>query len=63
MDANTLAKHIVDQAIGEKPVKKPNPRASLRGTARAKALTPERLSEIGKAGAAARWPVKIETGE
>jgi hypothetical protein len=63
MDANTLAKHIVDQAIGDKPTKKKNPRASIRGTARVEALTPERLSEIGKAGAAVRWPVKIKTGE
>lgn len=55
MDINTLAKSIVDQAIGEKPSKKQNPRASKRGTARAEALTPERRKAIAKKAAAARW--------
>jgi hypothetical protein len=55
MDANTLAKSIVDQAVGEKPIKKKNPRASVRGKARAEALTPERRKAIAEAGSAARW--------
>jgi hypothetical protein len=56
MDANTLAKHIVDQAIGDKPMKKKNPRASKRGTARADALTPEKRTAIAKIAARSRWP-------
>ena len=56
MDANTLAKSIVDQAIGDKPIKKPNPRRSEGARARAKALGAEKLSEIGKTAAAKRWP-------
>ena len=55
MDANILAKHIVDQATGEKPLKKPNPRASARGTARAKALAPEQRKAIAKKAAQTRW--------
>jgi hypothetical protein len=55
MDANTLAFSIVQQSIGEKPIKKPNPRTSKRGEARAKALTPERRSEIASKAAAKRW--------
>lgn len=55
MDANTLAKSIVDQAIGEKPIKKPNPRASIRGTARAEALAPTERKAIARKAAAARW--------
>lgn len=55
MDANTLAKSIVDQAIGDKPTKKKSPRASVRGTARAEALLPEQRSAIAKKAANARW--------
>jgi hypothetical protein len=55
MDANTLAKHIVDQAIGEKPIKKKKASLSQRGNKRAAALTPERRSEIAAKGAAKRW--------
>ena len=55
MDINTLAKSIVDQATGDKPVKKPNPRKQMRGKARAEALTPERRSQIAKKAAQARW--------
>jgi hypothetical protein len=63
MDINSLAKHIVDQAIGEKPTKKRSATAPARGFARKKALTPERRSEIAKSAAKARWERKIETGE
>jgi hypothetical protein len=56
MDANTLAKHIVDQAIGDRAIKKPNPRAAKRGTARAEALLPEERKAIAKIAANARWP-------
>jgi len=55
MDANTLAKHIVDQAIGDKPHKKPNPRTAKRGEARAEALTPARRKQIAKKAAEKRW--------
>ena len=55
MDINTLAKSIADQATGEKPIKKPNPRASKRGTARAKALTSEQRKVIAQKAAAERW--------
>ena len=53
--ANTLAKSIADQAIGDKPMKKPNPMASKRGDAGASALTPEQKSKIARTGAEARW--------
>jgi len=55
MDINTLAKSIVDQATGEKPVRKPDPRASARGMARAAVLTPEKRTSIAKAAAQVRW--------
>ncbi len=55
MDANTLAKSIVDQAIGDKPAKKKNPRASARGTARAKALSSAERKAIAQKASAARW--------
>lgn len=55
MDINSLAKHIVDQAIGEKPAKKRNPRAANRGIARAAALTKEQRTDIAKRAASQRW--------
>ena len=55
MDANTLAKHIVDQAIGDKPVKRPNAKAIARGLARKEALTPERRKQIARKAADKRW--------
>lgn len=55
MDINTLAFKIVQQSIGEEPIKKPNPRASKRGTARAKSLSAEKRTSIAKKAAAARW--------
>ncbi len=58
MDANTLAKSIVDQAIGDKPIKKKDAKATERGFARAKVLTPEKRSEIASKGAAKRWSTK-----
>jgi hypothetical protein len=63
MDANTLAKSIVDQAIGDKPTKKPNPLASKRGEARASILTTERKVEIAKMGAETRWRITGTSGE
>ena len=58
MDVNKLAYKIVQQSIGEEPSKKPNPRASKRGLARKKALTPEQRSDIAKKGADKRWEKK-----
>jgi hypothetical protein len=55
MDVNTLAYKIVQQSISEEPFRKPNPRASKRGTARAKALTQEQRTAIAQKAAAARW--------
>jgi hypothetical protein len=57
MDINTLAKSIVDQATGEKPIKKPRPALASRGVKRAEALSPERRKEIAKKAAAIRWSV------
>lgn len=66
-DANQLAKSIVDLTIGEAEEPRPNEgkdpaavalgrKGGLKGgKARAKKLTKEQLSEIGKAGAKARW--------
>ena len=70
-DPNELARRIVDEATGsvdpeeEAPEEKPtkNPAAvelgrlgGLKGgKARAKKLTPEQLSEIGRKGADVRW--------
>jgi hypothetical protein len=55
MDINTLAKSIVDQATGEKPIKKKQPATANRGHARAAALTPEKRKAIAAKGASARW--------
>jgi hypothetical protein len=66
MDANTLAKSIVDQATGEKPIQGPKPKDAemaakgragglVGGKARAARLSVERLSEIGTKGATVRW--------
>ena len=55
MDANTLAYKIVQQSIGEKPIKKIQPATANRGHARAAALNPERRKEIAKKASAARW--------
>jgi hypothetical protein len=63
MDVNTLAYKIVQQSIGEEPIKKPNPRASKRGTARAKALTPQQRKEIAQRAAQARWAQKGITNQ
>lgn len=46
MDANTLAKSIVDQATGEKPLKKPKSAAAIaRGKARMASMTAEEISK------------------
>jgi hypothetical protein len=55
MDINTLAKSIVDQAIGDKQPKAVDPSRSKRGQRRAALLTPERRTEISKSAAAKRW--------
>lgn len=68
-DANQVAKHILDQITGDVPKDEPppvpvkNPAAVALGSlggkkggaARAKALTPEKRSEIAKKAAAGRW--------
>jgi hypothetical protein len=66
-DANQLAKNIVDVATGSKTDASPDTgkdplavelgrRGGIKGgKARAKKLSKKRLSEIGKAGAKARW--------
>lgn len=58
MDANTLAKSIVDQAIGDKPIKKKQPAIAKRGHARAAALTPQQRKAIAQTAARARWDSK-----
>lgn len=55
MDVNKLAYKIVQQSIGEEPIRNPNPEASKRGEARAKALTPAQRKAIARKGAAKRW--------
>jgi len=57
-DSNTLAFQIVQQATGEAPVKRRDPRAKARGEARAAGLSPERRSEIARVAAAKRWGKK-----
>ena len=52
MDINTLAKSIVDQVTGEKPIKKKQPAtATKRGLAWAAVLSPERRKEIAQKAA------------
>jgi hypothetical protein len=71
MDANTLAKSIVDQAIGDKPVRlrKPkSPEAVARGKARIASMSAKEASEHATKAANKRWhpereEFKIETGE
>lgn len=64
MDANTLAKSIVDQAIGDKPRRKTaNPKRSEGAKKRAKTLGTERVTEITKKAAGGRWQGKMKTGE
>jgi hypothetical protein len=57
-DHNMLAFQIVQQATGQAPSKKRNPKAKARGEARAAALSPEKRSEIAKAAAKKRWAAK-----
>ena len=62
-DVNQRAKLIVDIATGQrsdddeaKPINEASRNGGLKGgKARAKALTPERRSEIARKGAEARW--------
>jgi hypothetical protein len=54
-DTNTLAKFIVDQATGEKPIRNPDPKAIERGQQRANALSPEKRREIARNAATKRW--------
>lgn len=62
MDVNQKAYDVFLQSIGEKPVKKPNPRAAKRGTARAEALSPEKRTAIARAAAEARWKSQSKRG-
>jgi hypothetical protein len=57
MDINSLAKSIVDQATGEKPLKKKQPATAKRGLARAAVLSPEERKAIAVKAAQARWSV------
>ena len=55
MDVNTLAYKIVQQSIGEAPIKKKQPKTVQRGLKLAAALTPEQRSEIARNAAKKRW--------
>jgi hypothetical protein len=55
MDVNTLAYKIVQQSIGEAPIKKRQPKTARRGLKRAAALTPKRRKEIASNAAKKRW--------
>jgi hypothetical protein len=55
MDVNTLAYKIVQQSIGERPIKKKQPATAQRGLKRAAALTPEQRKAIAKKAAGERW--------
>jgi hypothetical protein len=55
MDINTRAFQIVQQSIGEAPIKKHQPKTAQRGLKRAAALNPERRKEIAKKAAEKRW--------
>lgn len=56
-DVSQLAKHIVDITTGEvdEEPEEVDEAARKRGKARAKALSPERRSEIARKAAQARW--------
>jgi len=62
-DFVTVARHVVEQAIGERLDGSPLPRRTPRravggakgGRTRAKNLTPEQRSDIAHVAAAARW--------
>ena len=68
-DANQAARHILDQLTGDAPKEEPPPvpvknAAAVElgrlggkkgGVARRNALSPERMAEIAKLAAAARW--------
>ena len=60
MDVNTLAFKIVQQSIGEEPIKKKQPATAQRGLKRAAALTPEQRKAIAVKAATARWGSKTE---
>lgn len=56
MDINTLEKSIVDQATGDKPLKKkPSQAAIARGKARMASMTPEEVSKNAANAANKRW--------
>jgi hypothetical protein len=55
MDVNQLAYKIVQQSIGEAPVKKRQPKTAQRGLKRAASLTAEQRREIAVKAARARW--------
>jgi hypothetical protein len=55
MDVNTLAYKIVQQSIGEAPLKKKQPATAQRGLKRAAALTKEQRVAIARKAAQKRW--------
>ena len=55
MDVNTLAYKIVQQSIGELPIKKKQPATAQRGLKRAAALLPEQRKAIARKAANVRW--------
>lgn len=55
MDVNTLAYKIVQQSIGELPLKKEQPATAQRGLKRAAALTKEQRVAIARKAAQERW--------
>ena len=60
MDVNTLAFKIVQQSIGELPIKKKKPATAQRGLKRAAALTLERRKAIAEKAAKVRWGASKE---
>jgi hypothetical protein len=55
MDINTLAYKIVQQSVGEEPIKEKKPENTKRGIRRASVLTAEQRSAIAKKAAKKRW--------
>ena len=55
MDVNKLAFKIVQQSIGEIPIKKRQPATAQRGLKRAANLTKEQRVSIARKAAQVRW--------
>jgi hypothetical protein len=58
MARTRIEKILSEEALGIREGKTPRILASIGGTARSKALTPQRRSEIAKKAALARWNPK-----